>query len=141
MPTTPDQETIFTLTTGPVDAYPEVLRGLSKPVLYDYDPAFLSFYERVNEKLRAAFRTPHMPVILQGEPVLGAGGEHPVGFGRAAIRYADGIDGRAPRGRLQGRALGEAERTDRSRIVVRPLAGGAAADHQPAFARRVPERP
>jgi pyridoxamine--pyruvate transaminase len=67
---TPDQEPIFTLTTGPVDAYPEVLRGLSRPVLYDYDPAFLSFYEKVVEKLRAAFRTQHMPVILHGEPVL-----------------------------------------------------------------------
>jgi pyridoxamine---pyruvate transaminase len=67
---TPDEEPIFTLTTGPVDAYPQVLRALSKPVLYDYDPAFLSFYERVEEKLRAAFRTPHMPVILHGEPVL-----------------------------------------------------------------------
>src|SRR3984957_18007197 len=71
MSITPDQEPIFTLTTGPVDAYPEVLRGLSKPVLYDYDPAFLSFYERVVEKLRTAFRTQHVPVILQGEPVLG----------------------------------------------------------------------
>ena len=68
---TPDQEPLFTLTTGPVDAYPQVLRGLSKPVLYDYDPAFLGFYERVTEKLRTAFRTPYMPVILQGEPVLG----------------------------------------------------------------------
>jgi len=71
MSITPDQEPIFTLTTGPVDAYPEVLRGLSRPVLYDYDPAFLSFYERVVEKLRTAFRTQHLPVILQGEPVLG----------------------------------------------------------------------
>jgi pyridoxamine--pyruvate transaminase len=70
MSITADQEPIFTLTTGPVDAYPQVLRGLSKPVLYDYDPAFLGFYERVTEKLRTAFRTPHMPVILQGEPVL-----------------------------------------------------------------------
>src|SRR6202451_477359 len=70
MSITPDQEPIFTLTTGPVDAYPQVLRGLSKPVLYDYDPAFLSFYERVTEKLRHAFRTAHMPVILHGEPVL-----------------------------------------------------------------------
>src|ERR1700684_4193150 len=67
---TPDQEPIFTLTRGPVDAYPQVLRGLSRPVLYDYDPAFLSFYERVVEKLRAALRTRHMPVILHGEPVL-----------------------------------------------------------------------
>ena len=71
MSITPDQEPIFTLTTGPVDAYPQVLRGLSRPVLYDYDPAFLSFYERVVEKLRTAFRTQHTPVILQGEPVLG----------------------------------------------------------------------
>jgi pyridoxamine---pyruvate transaminase len=69
--TMPEQEPLFTLTTGPVDAYPQVLRGLSRPVLYDYDPAFLAFYERVTEKLRAAFRTPHLPVILQGEPVLG----------------------------------------------------------------------
>jgi pyridoxamine--pyruvate transaminase len=71
MSITPDQDPIFTLTTGPVDAYPQVLRGLARPVLYDYDPAFLSFYERVVEKLAKAFRTPHVPVILQGEPVLG----------------------------------------------------------------------
>src|SRR6204780_3907487 len=71
MSITPDQEPIFTLTTGPVDAYPQVLRGLARPVLYDYDPAFLGFYERVVEKLRTAFRTQHLPVILQGEPVLG----------------------------------------------------------------------
>jgi pyridoxamine--pyruvate transaminase len=71
MSITPDQEPIFTLTTGPVDAYPQVLRGLGRPVLYDYDPAFLSFYERVVEKLGKAFRTSHLPVILQGEPVLG----------------------------------------------------------------------
>jgi pyridoxamine--pyruvate transaminase len=70
MSITPDQDPIFTLTTGPVDAYPEVLQGLSRPVLYDYDPAFLAFYERTVEKLRTAFATPHVPVILQGEPVL-----------------------------------------------------------------------
>src|SRR5580658_2498531 len=67
---TPDQEPIFTLTTGPVDAYPEVLRALSRPVLYDYDPAFLAFYERTVQKLQTALRTAHVPVILHGEPVL-----------------------------------------------------------------------
>src|ERR1700683_2559271 len=67
---TPDQEPIFTLTTGPVDAYPQVLRGLSRPVLYDYDPAFLAFYERTVQKLQTALRTAHVPVILHGEPVL-----------------------------------------------------------------------
>ena len=70
MSITADEDPVFTLTTGPVDAYPEVLRGLARPVLYDYDPAFLGFYERVEEKLRSALRTAHMPVILQGEPVL-----------------------------------------------------------------------
>ena len=28
MSITPDQDPLFTLTTGPVDAYPQVLRGL-----------------------------------------------------------------------------------------------------------------
>ena len=92
---TPDQEPIFTLTTGPVDAYPQVLRGLSRPVLYDYDPAFLGFYERVAEKLRAAFRTQHMPVILQGEPVLGleAGAASLIARGDVVLNLVSGVYG------------------------------------------------
>ena len=38
--------TVFTLTTGPVDAYPAVLRALGRTILYDYDPAFLAAYAR-----------------------------------------------------------------------------------------------
>ncbi|HEX4765348.1 MAG TPA: alanine--glyoxylate aminotransferase family protein [Lichenihabitans sp.] len=64
-------DTVFTLTSGPVDAYPEVLRALSRTVLYDYDPAFLDHYAKVNEKARAALRMRTPPVILHGEPVLG----------------------------------------------------------------------
>ena len=97
---------IFTLTTGPVDAYPAVLRGLSRPVLYDYDPAFLAQYEAVNEKVRRAFRSSSPPVILQGEPVLAleaaaasliakgdvvlnlVSGVYGKGFGYWAARYA-----------------------------------------------------
>jgi pyridoxamine---pyruvate transaminase len=92
---TPDQEPIFTLTTGPVDAYPQVLRGLSRPVLYDYDPAFLGFYERVTEKLRAALRTQHMPVILQGEPVLGleAGAASLIARGDVVLNLVSGVYG------------------------------------------------
>ncbi|PWE55900.1 aminotransferase [Metarhizobium album] len=62
---------IFTLTTGPVDSYPAVLRALARPVLYDYDPAFLEHYENVSRKVQKAFASRTMPVILQGEPVLG----------------------------------------------------------------------
>lgn len=61
---------VLTLSTGPVDAYSQVLRALARPVLYDYDPAFLAQYEQVSDKLRKALRTRHAPVILQGEPVL-----------------------------------------------------------------------
>ncbi|GBQ10213.1 pyridoxamine--pyruvate transaminase [Komagataeibacter rhaeticus] len=65
------RQSIMTLTTGPVDAYPEVLRALSRTVLYDYDPAFQHFYENVCLKLQKALETKTVPVILQGEPVLG----------------------------------------------------------------------
>ncbi len=65
------RETVFTLTAGPVDAYPAVLRALSRTVLYDYDPSFLAAYERVNQKAQRALRMATPPVILHGEPVLG----------------------------------------------------------------------
>lgn len=105
----PIPETIFTLTTGPVDAYPAVLRGLSRPVLYDYDPAFLAFYEDVNGKVQRAFRSSTPPVILHGEPVLAleaaaasliakgdvvlnlVSGVYGKGFGPWAARYANEI--------------------------------------------------
>src|SRR6202049_816366 len=95
MSITPDQEPIFTLTTGPVDAYPQVLRGLSRPVLYDYDPAFLGFYERVTEKLRSAFRHGHRPVILHGEPVLGleAGAASLIARGDVVLNLVSGVYG------------------------------------------------
>src|SRR5690349_11933686 len=62
---------VLTLTSGPVDAYPAVLRGLSRPVAYDFDPAFQQFYEDVVKKAKRAMRDDEMPVILHGEPVLG----------------------------------------------------------------------
>ncbi len=67
----PSDMPVFTLTTGPVDAYPAVLRGLGSTVLYDYDPAFLATYQRVTEKLATVVKSDTMPVILHGEPVLG----------------------------------------------------------------------
>ncbi|MDH6264860.1 pyridoxamine--pyruvate transaminase [Rhizobium sp. SG_E_25_P2] len=69
--TQPRNETIFTLTTGPVNCYPAVLQALGRPVLYDYDPGFLETYSRVSQKAMAAMQTSVPPIILQGEPVLG----------------------------------------------------------------------
>jgi pyridoxamine--pyruvate transaminase len=63
-------EPTFTLTSGPVDAYPAVLRGLARTVLYDFDPAFQMTYENVNRKAQNAMRLSTPPVIMHGEPVL-----------------------------------------------------------------------
>lgn len=107
MPYAPTHPPALTLTTGPVDAYAAVLRGLAQPVLYDYDPAFRAHYAAVNGKVGQALRcAASTPVILQGEPVLGleaaaasliapgdvvlnlASGVYGEGFGFWAKRYA-----------------------------------------------------
>ena len=101
---------VFTLTAGPVDAYPEVLRALGTTVLYDYDPAFQAHYESVALKAQAAMGTEVPPLILQGEPVLAleaaaasliaredvvlnlASGVYGKGFGYWAARYAAKVE-------------------------------------------------
>ncbi len=51
----------FTLTTGPVDAYPEVLRAMGATVLYDYDPAFQAHYEAIGGRRRRPWApVPHL---------------------------------------------------------------------------------
>jgi len=101
---------VFTLTAGPVDAYPEVLRAMGRTVLYDYDPAFQAFYEGVARKAQRALGTADVPLILQGEPVMGleasaasliarddvvlnlASGVYGKGFGYWAARYAKRVE-------------------------------------------------
>lgn len=100
---------VLTLTAGPVDAYPDVLRGLGRTVLYDYDPAFQLVYENVVAKAQKAMRLSNKPVILHGEPVLGleaaaaslitpddvvlnlASGVYGKGFGYWAKRYSPNL--------------------------------------------------
>ena len=100
-----DDPPIITLSAGPVDAYPVVLRALSRPVTYDFDPSFQQFYESTVLKTAESLRTTRPPVILQGEPVLGleaaaaaligaddvvlnlASGEYGKGFGFWAARH------------------------------------------------------
>jgi pyridoxamine--pyruvate transaminase len=89
------QPPVITLATGPVDAYSEVLRALGRPVLYDYDPAFLGFYESLVEKLRLSLRTRHLPVILHGEPVLAleAGAASLIGPDDIVLNLVSGVYG------------------------------------------------
>lgn len=106
----PDTPPAFTLTAGPVDAYPEVLRAMGTTVLYDYDPAFQARYEAIARLAQEAMGTPEPPLILQGEPVLGleaaaasliarddvvlnlASGVYGKGFGYWAARYAARVE-------------------------------------------------
>jgi pyridoxamine--pyruvate transaminase len=86
---------VFTLTTGPVNCYPEVLSALGRPVYYDYDPAFLATYERISLKLKQAMETKTVPVILHGEPVLAleAVGISVVGKDDVVLNLASGVYG------------------------------------------------
>ncbi|WP_448955781.1 pyridoxamine--pyruvate transaminase [Labrys neptuniae] len=61
----------FMLTTGPVTAYPAVLNAMARPAIYDGHPAFQQFYRAVVGKLQAALRVSNLPLILQGDALLG----------------------------------------------------------------------
>lgn len=89
-------EPTFTLTSGPVDAYPAVLRALSTTVLYDYDPAFQMTYEEVNRKATKALRLSNPALILHGEPVLGleAAAASLVARGDVVLNLASGVYGK-----------------------------------------------
>ena len=106
----PDAKPAITLTSGPVDAYPDVLRALGRTVLYDFDPAFQLFYEKVIDKAQTALRLSTKPMIMHGEPVLGleaaaaslistddtvlnlASGVYGKGFGYWAARYTPNLE-------------------------------------------------
>ena len=90
------RDAVVQLTTGPVSAYPAVLRALSRPVTYDGDPVFQRAYERVIDKLQAAFRSRDRPVILPGEPVLGleAAAASLIGRDDVVLNLASGVYGK-----------------------------------------------
>lgn len=64
------KEPIITLSAGPVAVYPRILRAMSRPVVYHYDPYFLDFYEQVAKKAAKAMRVAAPALILQAEPAV-----------------------------------------------------------------------
>lgn len=64
-------EPAITLSAGPVGVYPRVLRAMSRPVQYDFDPYFQEFYEIVNQKVSKALRIDYPALILHCEPAPG----------------------------------------------------------------------
>ncbi|AQP54151.1 aminotransferase [Vagococcus penaei] len=45
------------MTPGPVEAYPSVLRAMGTPILGQFDPAFLTIMDEIQEMLRTTFQT------------------------------------------------------------------------------------
>ena len=125
---------VFTLTTGPVNCYPEVLQALGRPVLYDYDPAFLQTYERVSLKVKDAFATETMPVILQGEPVLGleAVGVSAIAKGDVVLNLVSGVYGEGYRFWLEPHAGEYLE----IRVPFNQVIDPAGARHEPILTLR-----
>ena len=91
-----NSEPIITLTAGPVAAYPSVLRALSRPVHYDFDPFFQQLYERVNEKLTKALRSSQPALILHAEPAAGleAAAASLIGPDDVVLNLASGVYGK-----------------------------------------------
>jgi len=91
-----DRPPVLELTTGPVAAYPEVLRAMARAVAYDQDRPFRDRYAGVLDKARRALGTPLPPVVLHGEPVLGleAAAAALIAPGETVLLLVSGVYGR-----------------------------------------------
>jgi pyridoxamine---pyruvate transaminase len=86
----------FTLSAGPVTAWPRVLAALGSPLVYHYDPVFLEAFRRTERKLARIFLTENDVLLLQGEAVLGleAAARSLVRPGTKALNLVQGVFGK-----------------------------------------------
>lgn len=91
-----EKEPIFTLSAGPVAAYPRVLRALSSPIQYDYDAYFQAFYESVARKCSTALRIKEPALILHYEPAaaIEAAAASLIGPDDVVLNLASGVYGK-----------------------------------------------
>jgi len=87
---------LFSLTSGPVEIYPEVLRAMSRQLPYDFDPYYQDFYERVSNQLKTAMRSDSYPIVLQADPILGAeaGAASLIAEGDVVLNLVSGVYGK-----------------------------------------------
>ena len=113
-------EPAFAFTAGPVDAYPAVLRGLSKPMARHDDIYFQEVYEQTSKKLQQAMRTKSMPVILHAQTALGleAAAASMLGPNDVLLNLASGPYGKSYKNYAKGyaREIIEIEVPDNSAI-------------------------
>jgi pyridoxamine--pyruvate transaminase len=89
-------EPVITLSAGPVPAYPAVLRAMSRPVHYDFDPWFQQFYEEVAKKAARALKVAEPALILHCEPAPGieAAAASLIAPGDVVLNLASGVYGK-----------------------------------------------
>ena len=61
----------FTLSAGPTMSSPRVQQALGRPMVFDYDPAFLAHFKETEGLVAQLFRTSKDVVLMQGEALLG----------------------------------------------------------------------
>lgn len=90
------REPVVTLSAGPVAAYPRVLRALSRPIQYDYDVYFQTFYEEVAKKTAGILRVREPALILHAEPAVGleAAAASLIGPDDVVLNLASGVYGK-----------------------------------------------
>lgn len=90
------REPVVTLSAGPVAAYPRVLRALSKPIHYDYDPFFQAFYEDVAKRVAGILKVQEPALILHAEPAVGleAAAASLIGPDDVVLNLASGVYGK-----------------------------------------------
>ncbi|MFO1061638.1 MAG: alanine--glyoxylate aminotransferase family protein [Dongiaceae bacterium] len=89
-------EPVITLSAGPVPAWPAVLRAMSRPVHYDFDPWFQQFYEQVAQKAARALKVADPALILHCEPAPGieAAAASLIGPEDVVLNLASGVYGK-----------------------------------------------
>jgi pyridoxamine--pyruvate transaminase len=92
----PAKAPIFTLSAGPVAAYPRVMRAFSSPIQYDYDAYFQAFYESVTRKCSTAMRVKEPALLLQYEPAVAieAAAASLIGPDDVVLNLASGVYGK-----------------------------------------------
>jgi pyridoxamine--pyruvate transaminase len=65
------EHALFNFSSGPVQASNRTLRSLSKQIMFDYDPEFMSLFDETTEQLQRLFKTKSDVIIMQGEALLG----------------------------------------------------------------------
>ncbi len=91
-----DDGATFTFTGGPAAVSTRTQQGLGRPVLFEYDPAYLERFRSVERRVAQTFETEGDVVIMMGEAILGleAAAKGLTRPGTKALNLVSGIFGK-----------------------------------------------